>query len=412
MDRTLATLLFAFLFSCTTIENSDNDAPDAENDLKTDLDIVISGDDGSADFFDVQYEEEEMEIPGEDVSADEVVEIEHDVFKEAEEFVAEEKAEEVFDADVPCIPNCEGRECGSDGCDGICGFCNWPGYCLPDGTCSEEPCIPVNCSGLTCGPNGCGGYCGQSACSDILDLVCIDPQGKCTFDECDGFNKPIPGYYNTKGLCAKGGFCKDVKWNCIEKCVGLPPNCGSKQCGTDECGNACGECAPGYECGYDGFCYKDACQGIPEEKGKCDPANKSILWVCSNKALMKIDCSQELDDQGKPKVCGWDPWIGKNSCIKYICTPKCTFTDGSKKECGDDGCGGKCGTCPDGWACPQGICRPIDGAPYCGYIPEWGYCWYDNYLYWCCGSTICSENCTATGKICTYDLNTQQFACK
>ena len=36
------------------------------------------------------------------------------------------------------------------------------------------------------------------------------------------------------------------------------------------------------------------------------------------------------------------------------CTPNC---DG--KQCGDDGCGGSCGNCPDGQTCENGICIPI-----------------------------------------------------
>lgn len=404
MNWTIATLLFAFVFSCTTIKNSDNDTPDAENDLKTDLNIVITGGDVAEDFFDVQYKEEEMDIPdGEDLSGEEFDKIEHDTPKEAEELVEEGKGEEVFDVDVPCIPNCEGKVCGSDGCDGICGFCSYGYFCSQDGTKCEEMCMPINCQGLTCGFDGCGGFCGAGPCSG--DFICIDPEGKCKYDECNGFNKPIKGYYISQGKCSGEAYCKDVKWTCIPKCEGLPPNCADKQCGVDECGNSCGECAPGYICSWDNICVKGPCQGVNPNTGACD---KNMLLLCENNNLIKIDCSTEDN-----KVCGWDPWILKYNCIdKPPCKPKCTFPDGSKKECGDDGCGAKCGTCPSGWACQQGICRPVDGAPYCGYIPEWGYCWNDNYLYWCCGSTICSENCTASGKVCTYDLNTQQFACK
>ncbi len=39
------------------------------------------------------------------------------------------------------------------------------------------------------------------------------------------------------------------------------------------------------------------------------------------------------------------------------CTPAC-----AAKACGDDGCGGRCGTCGDGLACRAGQCAPCTGA--------------------------------------------------
>ena len=67
-----------------------------------------------------------------------------------------------------CIPNCEDKNCGSDGCVGTCGFCDTEWSCTPEGTCIN--CVP-NCIGLTCGANGCGGVCG--VCPE--DWFCIDP---------------------------------------------------------------------------------------------------------------------------------------------------------------------------------------------------------------------------------------------
>jgi hypothetical protein len=57
-----------------------------------------------------------------------------------------------------CAPDCEGKECGPDGCGGSCGacpesapFCNMAFQC--------EACEPV-CAEKECGPDGCGGSCG------------------------------------------------------------------------------------------------------------------------------------------------------------------------------------------------------------------------------------------------------------
>jgi hypothetical protein len=62
---------------------------------------------------------------------------------------------------APCQPNCDGRVCGSDGCDGSCGVCAIPATCSA-GKCVGELCKP-ECTGRICGDNGCGGSCGRCA---------------------------------------------------------------------------------------------------------------------------------------------------------------------------------------------------------------------------------------------------------
>ena len=38
-----------------------------------------------------------------------------------------------------CLSDCEGKECGDDGCGGSCGECEAGFTCEPDGTCFEAP---------------------------------------------------------------------------------------------------------------------------------------------------------------------------------------------------------------------------------------------------------------------------------
>jgi len=101
---------------------------------------------------------------------------------------SESKDDDVLLADearegLVCVPQCDGRQCGSDGCNGSCGQCpeNAPcnqesgqceaanqcgdGVCHADeefATCSLDcPCIP-NCDALECGPDPiCAEDCGQ-----------------------------------------------------------------------------------------------------------------------------------------------------------------------------------------------------------------------------------------------------------
>ena len=268
----------------------------------------------------------------------------------------------------PCPLNCTGKSCGDDGCGGICGYCSFGDFCK-EGQCALI-CVP-NClaEGSVCGDNGCGGSCGD--CGD--GFVC---------DEVAGFCAPY--------------VCE--------------PDCTGKECGaTGGCGetNECGECVAGQSCTDLGQCVMGPCQGVHPEKGKCDG---DFVLYCSQSGgedeLIKIDCTEEPG-----KICGWDPWGGKFACVdEPLCIPNCT-----DKECGDDGCGQSCGSCPVGWECPSFKCRPVEGAS-CSSIEEKGNCWYDNWLYYCTGPAdtgqVVAEDCTQQSKICAYDAEyTHTFQC-
>ena len=77
-----------------------------------------------------------------------------------------------------CAPDCEGKECGPDGCGGSCGACpdNEP-FCNMAFQC--EACEP-DCEGRECGPDGCGGVCGDCPAGWLCNL------GDCEPPECTG----------------------------------------------------------------------------------------------------------------------------------------------------------------------------------------------------------------------------------
>ena len=103
--------------------------------------------------------------------------------------------------DTGCVPQCDGKVCGPDGCGSICGFCPYGKACNEDGTECTLVCDPITpCQGKVCGPDGCGGTCG----------------------ECDAGFK-----------CGEDGQCYLVE------CV---PNCEGRECGPDGCGGVCGTC--------------------------------------------------------------------------------------------------------------------------------------------------------------------------
>jgi hypothetical protein len=78
--------------------------------------------------------------------------------------------------DVLCVPDCEGKECGSDGCGGQCASCN-PGVACIMNTCACTP----ECEGRECGIDGCGGFCGHCTGPDGAqdDTLCL-PTGLCS----------------------------------------------------------------------------------------------------------------------------------------------------------------------------------------------------------------------------------------
>ena len=64
-----------------------------------------------------------------------------------------------------CEPACQAKDCGDDQCNGSCGDCGENEICNDDQQC--EPCFPV-CDGTTCGPDGCGGFCDCPVdCADL-----------------------------------------------------------------------------------------------------------------------------------------------------------------------------------------------------------------------------------------------------
>ena len=74
-----------------------------------------------------------------------------------------------------CIPDCEGKECGDNGCGGNCGWCGWWGGNCWQGTCYDQPgCVTSNskgCGGCACEACVCGmdGFC----CNNHWDAQCV-----------------------------------------------------------------------------------------------------------------------------------------------------------------------------------------------------------------------------------------------
>ncbi len=267
-------------------------------------------------------------------------------------------ADAVAPFDAGCKPDCKAKVCGPDGCGSVCGFCATGDFCAKDGSKCAPFCKPL-CDGKACGDNGCGGDCGDCGAGKV---------------------------------CGVDGLCH------LEACEG---SCSGKVCGDDGCGKLCGTCASGDVCSSSGLCKPSPCKGIPAE-GKCDG---DILSGCSGEGLSATktttDCSAQLP-MGT-KHCAWDPLTSKHACVqKPACAPSCNKADGAPKECGDDGCGGSCKSCLEGWACEVDICKVKAGGT-CGgtFNQKTGACEGDTWLL-CSAGKVVAVDCKSAGKKCTW----------
>jgi hypothetical protein len=127
-----------------------------------------------------------------------------------------------------CVPACDGKQCGDDGCGASC----------PPGCGANETC-----------------QAGQCACSTVSCL------GTC---------------------CASGQACF------ANACC--TPACAGKQCGDDGCGASCADCPPGNVCTGSGQCIckpfcppgscdaDDGCGSLCE----CPPTKICVAGTCEN----------------------------------------------------------------------------------------------------------------------------------
>jgi len=277
--------------------------------------------------------------------------------------------------DSGCAPQCEGRECGSDGCGGTCGKCEGESHCSADGECVEGP-LPgceasetAGCGGCACEACVCGqdDYCCTTLWDDFCAQLCAGPcegcaTGVCGDDVCDAgetCDSCVPDCGCQEGEVCTAGFC------CL-------PSCTGKECGDDGCGGSCGDCPEGKSCNGQFQCVigggagcepsqTPGCGGCPCEACVCamDDFCCSTQWD----SLCVTECQDQCGGCG-PKPCGngtCDAEIGENclSCAVdcvcpegqvcaagQCCTPMC-----EGKQCGDDLCGGTCGQCGFGELC-------------------------------------------------------------
>ena len=220
-----------------------------------------------------------------------------------------------------CTPQCEGKECGADGCGMDCGECLGEQDVCEEGLCV---CVPT-CDGVECGSDGCGGVCGD--CLELYGQQFVCEEGLCAcVPDCEG---KVCGDDGCGGSC---GECEGELDACVEGVCECQPACEGIECGEDGCEGVCGDCLELY--GDQHICEEGLCVCVPDCEG----------MVCG--------------DDGCGGSCG-ECEGPQDECIEGACEcqPAC-----EGKSCGDDGCSSICGECSLIEECVDFKCDCIDDA--------------------------------------------------
>jgi len=206
-----------------------------------------------------------------------------------------------------------------------------------DAVCFAELCCVPDCEGKECGSDGCGGSCGTCGDGMICDAVafeCTDcpPESQCNAGEkvCEGDF----GYLQ----CASDPACPGINiWPATAKACPFGKECsgGDCVCPPDWC------IAHGYECG-NSLCDGTSCGTCPEGSN----------WSCSDDHKCLCDCT------GKPENIVCDKFSKKE--YKNSCEAGCAGLTFDADLCGTEGyyCKGKCPTCQE--ECTEDEKKPLD----------------------------------------------------
>jgi hypothetical protein len=322
-----------------------------------------------------------------------------------------------------CHPICaDGAQCGDDGCGGSCGTCPAPSVCV------EGHCCRPDCKGKCSGePDGCNGVCkcpANEVCSEIGMCGCNPPGDWCHYPDnkkvlWDGFRLTINPYPASPEVLVSQAGCSEFNWDPNKHqfkspCVGCNPP-----------GRWCFQGAtPG---GWDGHTLS-----VYGSDGKLHAATLThpgwcFDWIAQTQTLACVPncpydpktglplnmCSFRQCEPDFPTISSCGPCDGPSDECVYgglfgieglglihatvCCEPHC-----EGKQCGGDGCGGTCGTCPEGQRCANGQCCTPDCPPNaCGPDGCGGIC------------TTCQppEVCTADRKCCLPNCKARLAEC-
>ena len=241
-----------------------------------------------------------------------------------------------------------------------------PVLCEDDGNeCIQDVCVPETgqCGlpvedGLPCGDgNVCdgGAVCKAGVCVQGEPIACPDDGNACVDDVCNPLTGQCGIFMEDGTGCEDGSLCTDNDVCQAGQChAGTNATCDdSNMCTDDICIPETGcdfqpnglECEDGSKCTVGDLCVGGECIG--GEAPNCDDGKECTGDSCNTES----GCVNANVGNGTPcgQLAGWTCLDGECQCQQ----------DCQGKVCGDDGCGGNCGECPEGKACQNGQCNCV-----------------------------------------------------
>ncbi len=310
---------------------------------------------------------------------------------------------ECIDDACVCVPQCAGKQCGSDGCGGSCGLCAETPvklYCNDEGKC-QESCVDIDFEICRRAEAECGLYAGIDQCTGETRTVQCGICDTAEYERCNEETNRCECIGETEAELCQQAEAECGSGTVIDRCgvaraIICPDTCkGKTECVDMKC-QCIGEtnevlCArAGAECGGgtvidkcdkpraitcpDTCVAPESCYGM---KCECHPKSDQALCAESETACGSRTFTDNCEAYRVvecPDTCpvgpGWS--CEENSCV---CTPEsdATFCSRLGKNCGRvqarDNCGmprmvAECGTgeCPEGESCFENVCGAV-GVP-------------------------------------------------
>jgi hypothetical protein len=220
------------------------------------------------------------------------------------------------------------------------GLCSGKRVCTGDGLTECDAGVPAY--------DLCNGK--DDDCDEVVDEEPCEDNNPCTADSCGGeagcSNQPLTG-----APCDDGSVCTAPDQCLSGICQGTPLDCNDNNpCSNDGCmaPGGCTHTPNSAPCDDANLCtFNDLCSGGLCTSGgqlDCDDGNACTTDGC----LADSGCTHGNVDGSCPG----------GTCVDGECT--CQIQCAGKK-CGDDGCGGNCGVCSEGFNCISGVCQEAVG---------------------------------------------------